>query len=126
MAGSPAYARMRAAIYDQLAALDGGQVMQLDDLAVSLNLPARHVASILSRIAPGEEEFRPWWRIIPSAGRFPPLQKRSKRQEAQAQRLAAEGLTISGDGDIDDLEQHLVRPDMRHANRIWLEPDGNI
>jgi len=126
MAGSPAYARMRAAIHDRLAALDAGQVMRLDEMAASLNLPARHVASILSRIPPEEEEFRPWWRIIPSAGRLPPSGKRSKRQQAQAERLAAEGLTISGSGDIAGLEQHVVRPDMRHASRIWLEPDGNV
>jgi methylated-DNA-protein-cysteine methyltransferase-like protein len=116
---------MRAAIYDQLAALDAGQVMVLEALAVSLNLPARHVASILSRIPPDQEEFRPWWRVVPSAGCFPPAAKRSRRQQVQVERLAQDGVTIGGDGTIAALEQRLAQPDMRHAGRIWLEEDGN-
>lgn len=123
MAGSPAYARMRDALYDRLDALGAGELVLLDALAAALNLPPRHVASILSRIPPGEDELRPWWRVIPSAGRFPSAAKHSKRHQTQIGRLTAEGLAISGDGTIADLEKRLTAPDMRDARRIWLEPD---
>ena len=125
MAGSPAYARMRDALYDRLADLAAGQVVRLDALAEALNLPPRHVASILARISPGEDDFCPWWRVIPSVARFPALPKRSRRQQVQVERLLAEGLAISGDGVIADLENRLVAPDMRDARRVWLEPDEN-
>lgn len=125
MAGSLAYARMRDALYDRLDALEAGELVLLEALSTSLNLPARHVASILSRIPPGEDELRPWWRVIPSAGRFPAAAKRSKRQQAQIGRLTAEGLAISDCGTIADLEKRLTTPDMRDSRRIWLEPDEN-
>jgi alkylated DNA nucleotide flippase Atl1 len=125
MAGSAAYARMRAALYERLDALPAGAVMPLDVLAAALNIPARHAASILSRIPPEEQDVRPWWRVIPSAGRFPAAAKLTARQRAQVALLAAEGVAISPDGTMGDLDKRLVTPDMRDAGRIWLEPDGN-
>jgi alkylated DNA nucleotide flippase Atl1 len=124
MAGSPAYARMRDALYDRLDDLAAGELVRLDALAAALNLPARHVASILSRIPPAEQEFRAWWRVIPSVGRFPVQAKLTPRQREQIALLAAHGVEISSDGIIGGLEKRLVTPDMRDASRIWLEPDG--
>lgn len=124
MAGSPAYARMRAALYARLEELSPGQVVRLDAIAAALNIPSRHAASILARIGLEEEAIRPWWRVIPSAGRFPAITARSGRQQVQAALLAQEGVSISPEGIIEGLEMRLVTPDMRDARRIWLEPDG--
>jgi alkylated DNA nucleotide flippase Atl1 len=124
MAGSAAYARMRAALYERLDGIAPGALMRLDLLAAALNIPARHAASILARIPPEEEAFRAWWRVIPAAGRFPPAPRLSPRQRAQIALLAEDGVAILPDGSIGDLEKRLVAPDMRDAGRIWLEPDG--
>lgn len=124
MAGSAAYARMRAALHERLDEIQPGQLVRLDELAAALNIPARHAASILARIPPTEQEFRAWWRVIPSVGRFPAAPKLTPRQRAQIALLAAEGVAISSDGSIGDLEKRLTRPDMRDCGRIWLEPDG--
>ncbi|TAD78779.1 MAG: hypothetical protein EAY70_06755 [Sphingomonadales bacterium] len=124
MAGSSAYARMRAALYDRLDALAPGELVRLDALAAALNIPARHAASILARIPPEEQDVRPWWRVIPSAGRFAAQARLTKRQQAQLALLAGDGVMVLPDGMIDGLENRLVTPDMRDASRIWLEPDG--
>jgi alkylated DNA nucleotide flippase Atl1 len=124
MAASPAYARMRVGLHARLEALARGQVVRLDALAAALNIPSRHAASILARIGPEEEAIRPWWRVIPAAGRFPATAARSSRQQVQIDLLAQDGVAISPEGIIDGLEMRLVTPDMRDAGRIWLEPDG--
>ncbi|MFL0670364.1 MAG: hypothetical protein ACJLS3_02695 [Erythrobacter sp.] len=124
MTGSAAYARMRAALYERLAALAPGELVRLDALAAALNIPSRHAASILARIAPEEQDLHPWWRVIPAAACFPVTARRTARQHAQIALLAKDGVAISADGSIGDLEKRLIIPDMRDAGRVWLEPDG--
>ena len=85
---SPAFINMRRALFDAVRQIPPGHVAELSDLALALNIPARHVAYLLARLTPDEAELVPWQRVVPRAGDFGPVQKRSARQKDQRAKLA--------------------------------------
>jgi hypothetical protein len=56
MAGSPFYTRIRADVLTILRAVPAGQVVTYADIGAHLDVPARHVAYILSQLVDAEAE----------------------------------------------------------------------
>ncbi|WP_293857981.1 MGMT family protein [uncultured Alsobacter sp.] len=119
--GSPAFARMRRALLDGVRRIPEGRVVEAAQMGEALNIPARHVAYMLSQLAPEEAELVPWHRVIPADGDFGKADRRTARQIVQVARLSAEGLTLQ------DGRRLTLRPDLRwepddtHRGTFWAE-----
>jgi alkylated DNA nucleotide flippase Atl1 len=119
---SRAYAALRRAILEAASAIPPGQALTFDRLGRSLNLPARHVAHVLSRLTHDEAELVPWHRVIPRDGDFGEPARRTARRQAQHDRLVAEG--FASDGRRLHLDPgRLHEPDDSHATTLWVDLD---
>ncbi len=120
---SNAYARMKHALFDQVAAIPLGRVVEISALATALNIPSRHAAYILSQMTEEELLFLPRHRVVPRDGRFPKQEKRSARQTAQIALLLAENLSIAPNGQIEHLDQVSLPLTPDHRKTIWADEE---
>lgn len=120
---SKAYARMKRALFDQVAAIPSGRVVEVSALAAALNIPSRHAAYILSQMTDDELQFLPRHRVVPRAGRFPKPEKQSAQQKAQIALLVTENLFIKPNGQIDQLHKALLPLKPEHRNTVWADEE---
>ncbi len=98
MARSPAFARIKADILAIVAAIPKGRVATAADLGRQIDVPARHVAYILTALDEDERAVTPWWRVVADGGAI----GRHKRREDQIAMLRRDGLTVSAAGIVAD------------------------
>ena len=68
MAKSPAFARIKSDVMAIVAALPQGRVASAADIGRQIDVPARHVAYILTTLDEGERAVSPWWRVVADGG----------------------------------------------------------
>lgn len=111
MAKSEAFARIRAEVLRLVAQIPEGKFTTYGSLAVHMNVVARHVASVLSRLTPEEAALLPWHRVVGADARISPRMDAELAQMQRA-RLESEGLQINEQGFIqkDEAYFHAVGP----------------
>ena len=104
MAGSVAYARIKAdviAIVDQIPA---GRLATHGAIGRHLAVVPRHVAYVLSMLNDSERETIPWWRVVADGGAI----GRHQRRDDQMQRLRHEGCAVAPAGIVQDFAARVV------------------
>jgi methylated-DNA-protein-cysteine methyltransferase-like protein len=121
--GSIAYANLRRALFAVVGRIPPGQVVETAVLGTCLNVPARHVAYILSQITPDEAELLPWHRVIPRDGRFGLEAALSTRQVQQLDLLRREGVRVESERGILRVDAPAWQPDVDHGHVFWADLD---
>lgn len=110
---SPAFQAMKRALLEQLSAIPAGKVVALDQMAVAMNVPARHEAYIVSQLSEAERAVVPWHRLVPAGARFPVEAKRSPRPEQQLTLLAQEGVV--------EPAAHVIAAPFDYSSVFWAD-----
>ncbi len=121
---SVAFDRMRKALFEAMRDIPSGRVTEYSTMGFALNIPARHVAFILSGMTIDERDLLPWHRLVPKNGRFGSPRNWSDDRCRQVESLRKEGVTIDDSGTIVRLHETLHEPDNQHANTFWADMDG--
>ncbi len=115
---SLAFARIRAEVLRLVALIPEGRFTTYGSIAVHMNVVARHVATVLSRLSEEESASLPWHRVVSADARISPNMD-PKLAARQKRLLKAEGLRINREGYIQDADTHFhlvgVRRDIRWA-----------
>lgn len=116
---SAAFARIRAEVIRLVGLIPSGRFTTYGSIAVHMNVMARHVAFVMSRLTPEESAGLPWHRVVSSDARVS-----QKMPEAiarrQRRRLQAEGMKIDARGFIQDSDAHYHYVGPRRSIR-WSE-----
>jgi DNA transformation protein and related proteins len=114
MSKSPAFERIQRDILRLCAAIPAGRVCTYADLGAVLDVPARHVAYIVSRLDDAMRLQHPVHRLVGAGGKLP------AKPAALAQQLASEGITIHHGG-VKNLTAVQFVPDAATARSAQLE-----
>lgn len=124
MAGSPAYARIKADVLAIVSALPPGKVTTHTLIGARLKVMPRHVAYILATLDEMDRECVPWHRVVARGGAI----GRHQRREEQIARLRSEGVPVSAAGIVTGLEGRLAAdiatPTSSAALRQPTEPEA--
>ena len=106
---STAFIRIRAEVIRLVGLIPEGKFTTYGSIAVHMNVVARHVATVMSRLTEEESARLPWHRVVSADARISPNMDPAT-QERQKARLEAEGMTVDGKGYIQDADRffHLV------------------
>lgn len=115
---------MRRALLGYVGDIPSGSVVEVSTLAEALNLPARHVAHILSRLGNDEVELLPWHRVIPRRGAFTKAQMGRPRTIRQIVLLEGEGATFVDNARLDMASVMCWKPPDTHRSTFWAEMRG--
>lgn len=121
--GSIAYANLRRALFAVVGRIPSGQVVATAVLGTCLNVPARHVAFILSQITAEEAELLPWHRVIPRDGRFGREAALKARQVQQLDLLRREGVRVESERGCLRVHAPAWQPDVDYADVFWADLD---
>jgi methylated-DNA-protein-cysteine methyltransferase-like protein len=119
MAKSQAFARIRAEVLRLVALIPEGKFTTYGSIAVHMNVVARHVATVLSRLTDEESKSLPWHRVVSADARISPNMD-AKLAARQKRLLKAEGLKIDREGFIQDADAHFHVVGVRRNIR-WSE-----
>ncbi len=117
---SLAFARIRAEVLRLVALIPEGRFTTYGSIAVHMNVVARHVATVLSRLSEEESASLPWHRVVSADARISPNMD-PKLAARQKRLLKAEGLRINREGYIQDADQHFHLVGLRRDIR-WSAP----
>lgn len=113
---SPAFARIRAEVIRLVALIPEGKFTTYGSIAVHMNVMARHVAFVMSRLTDEESQALPWHRVVSADARLSPKMDAELR-ELQKSRLESEGMSIDPKGFIENADAHFhivgIRRDIR-------------
>ena len=118
-AKSPAFARIRAEVIRLVALIPEGKFTTYGSIAVHMNVMARHVAFVMSRLTDEESQALPWHRVVSAEARLSPKMDAELR-ELQKSRLESEGMSIDPRGFIEDADAHFHVVGIRRNIR-WSE-----
>ena len=116
---SKAFARIRAEVIRLVGLIPPGKFTTYGSIAVHMNVMARHVAFVMSRLTPEESAELPWHRLVSADARISPNMEASLAQK-QRRRLRSEGLKINAAGYIQDPDSHFHTVGVRRNIR-WSE-----
>jgi methylated-DNA-protein-cysteine methyltransferase related protein len=119
---SIAFVRIRAEVIRLVALIPPGKFTTYGSIAVHMNVVARHVAFVMSRLTREEAEALPWHRVVGAEARISPKMDATLAQ-AQRERLEAEGVRVDAKGFIVDDEAHFHTVGIRRQIR-WS--DGEV
>lgn len=102
---SVAFARIRAEVIRLVALIPSGKFTTYGSIAIHMNVIARHVATVLSRLTPEESATLPWHRVVSADARLSPNMDAALSRK-QRRLLKAEGLRIDKEGYIQDADTH--------------------
>jgi len=120
MPKSLAFARIREEVIRLVALIPQGSFTTYGSIAVHMNVQARHVATVLSRLTEEEAAHLPWHRVVSADARISPNMPAPTAAE-QKRRLRSEGLKISMDGFIQKADDHFHVVGVRRNIR-WSDP----
>lgn len=116
---SVAFARIRAEVIRLVALIPDGKFTTYGSIAIHMNVIARHVATVLSRLTPEESAALPWHRVVAANARISPnMPPGSSRKQRRL--LKAEGLRIDKEGYIQDADACFHNVGVRRDIR-WSE-----
>jgi methylated-DNA-protein-cysteine methyltransferase-like protein len=118
-AKSPAFARIRAEVIRLVGLIPEGQFTTYGSIAVHMNVMARHVAFVMSRLTEEESKALPWHRVVSADARISPKME-AELQDLQKSRLESEGMFIDPKGYIQDSDTHFHVVGIRRNIR-WSE-----
>lgn len=118
-AKSPAFARIRAEVIRLVALIPEGKFTTYGSIAVHMNVMARHVAFVMSRLTDEESQALPWHRVVSADARLSPKMDAELR-ELHKSRLESEGMSIDPRGFIEDADAHFHVVGIRRNIR-WSE-----
>ena len=118
-AKSPAFARIRAEVIRLVALIPEGKFTTYGSIAVHMNVMARHVAFVMSRLTDEESQALPWHRVVSADARLS-AKMDSELRELQKSRLESEGMSIDPKGFIEDADAHFHMVGIRRDIR-WSE-----
>lgn len=117
---SQAFIRIRAEVIRLVGLIPEGKFTTYGSIAIHMNVMARHVAFVMSRLTEEESKTLPWHRVVSAAARISPNMD-AKLAATQKRRLKAEGMTINPEGCIQDSDAHFhvvgVRRDIRWSEQ---------
>lgn len=102
---SVAFIRIRAEVIRLVALIPHGKFTTYGSIAVHMNVVARHVATVLSRLTEEESGRLPWHRVVGSEGRLS-LRMDAALSRMQRERLESEGIPIDARGFIMDSDDY--------------------
>ena len=124
---SVAFARIRAEVIRLVALIPPGKFTTYGSIAVHLNVTARHVAFVMSRLTKEESATLPWHRVASADARLSPKMDRDL-SAVQCGRLEAEGMTIDAPGYIQNSDAHFhvvgVRRNIRWSDDASVAREG--
>ena len=116
---SLAFARIRAEVIRLVALIPRGKFTTYGSIAVHMNVVARHVATVLSRLSDEEAAALPWHRVVGREGRLS-VRMAADLSKAQRERLEAEGIPIDAEGFIQHSDDYFYIVGERRDIR-WSE-----
>ncbi|MBL9115608.1 MAG: MGMT family protein [Verrucomicrobiaceae bacterium] len=119
---SAAFARIRAEVIRLVALIPEGKFTTYGSIAVHMNVMARHVAFVMSRLTEEESATLPWHRVVSADARISPKMD-PLLAETQRARLEAEGMSINAAGFIQCDEAHFHSVGVRRSIRWSQQPD---
>ena len=102
---SKAFARIRAEVIRLVGLIPPGKFTTYGSIAVHMNVMARHVAFVMSRLTEEESKTLPWHRVVGAEARISPNMPPSS-SKLQRKRLRSEGMKINTAGYIQEDEAH--------------------
>ena len=116
---SKAFARIRAEVIRLVRLIPEGKFTTYGSIAVHMNVMARHVAFVMSRLTPEESKELPWHRVVSADARISPNMDEALARK-QRRRLRSEGMKINAAGYIQDADAHFHTVGIRRNIR-WSE-----
>ncbi len=116
---SKAFTRIRAEVIRLVGLIPPGKFTTYGSIAVHMNVMARHVAVVMSRLTPEESKELPWHRVVSADARISPNMDKSLARK-QRLRLRREGMKINVAGYIQDADPHFHTVGVRRNIR-WSE-----
>lgn len=116
---SKAFTRIRAEVIRLVGLIPPGKFTTYGSIAIHMNVMARHVAFVMSRLTPEESAALPWHRVVSADARISPRMDAALARK-QRKRLREEGLTINRAGYIQNTDDHFHVVGIRRNIR-WSE-----
>lgn len=116
---SQAFIRIRAEVIRLVGLIPSGKFTTYGSIAIHMNVMARHVAFVMSRLTEEESKTLPWHRVVSADARISPNMD-AKLAATQKRRLKAEGMKINREGYIQDTDSHFHVVGVRRNIR-WSE-----
>lgn len=121
---SIAFQNMREALFEAMRDIPVGRVTEFSMMGAALNIPARHVAFIVSKMTGDEREVLPWYRLVPKDGKFGSAEKWSSDRARQVELLRKEGVFVEKSGTLTLFQEQIHVPNDRHSKTVWADvPD---
>lgn len=114
---SIAFQRIRAEVIRIVGLIPEGKFTTYGAIAVHMNVVARHVAFVMSRLTEEESERLPWHRVVGAEARISPKMDAAR---VQRERLENEGMKVNERGFILNDEAHFHWVGIRRSIR-WSE-----
>jgi len=102
---SKAFARIRAEVVRLVGLIPPGRFTTYGSIAIHMNVMARHVAFVMSRLTEEESAELPWHRVVSADARISPRMD-ATLAKLQRKRLRSEGMRINAAGYIQDADDH--------------------
>lgn len=118
---SIAFKRIRAEVIRLVGLVPEGKFTTYGSIAVHMNVMARHVAFVMSRLTEEESERLPWHRVVGADARISPKMD-AELARVQRERLEKEGMKVNEKGFILDDEAHFHSVGVRREIR-WSEAE---
>jgi methylated-DNA-protein-cysteine methyltransferase related protein len=116
---SKAFARIRAEVIRLVGLIPKGKFTTYGSIAVHMNVMARHVAFVMSRLSEEEAAVLPWHRVVSADARLSQKMD-AELSKTQRIRLLAEGMKIDAQGYIQNADAHFHVVGIRRNIR-WSE-----
>ena len=116
---SKAFTRIRAEVLRLIGLIPPGKFTTYGSIAIHMNVMARHVAFVMSRLTEQESAELPWHRVVSADARISPRMD-AALAKLQRKRLRSEGLKINAGGYIQDPDSHFHVVGLRRNIR-WSE-----
>jgi methylated-DNA-protein-cysteine methyltransferase-like protein len=116
---SIAFARIRAEVIRLVGLIPSGKFTTYGSIAVHMNVMARHVAFVMSRLTEEESASLPWHRVVSADARVSPNMAPTLAR-VQRRRLRSEGMKINAAGYIQNADAHFHVVGVRRNIR-WSE-----
>lgn len=116
---SKAFARIRAEVIRLVGLIPPGKFTTYGSIAIHMNVMARHVAFVMSRLTPEESAELPWHRVVSADARISPNMD-AALAKLQRKRLCGEGMKINTSGYIQNADDHFHVVGVRRSIR-WSE-----
>jgi methylated-DNA-protein-cysteine methyltransferase-like protein len=117
---SQAFTRIRAEVIRLIALIPSGKFTTYGSIAIHMNVVARHVATVISRLTDEESASLPWHRVVGAEARISPNMP-TEIAFKQRTRLEAEGLILDSKGYIKNADTQFHVVGVRREIR-WSDP----